>query len=251
MLLFSGLVRGSPRLVFVSGLRHFLIIIPMREGVLLFTGYDEREAVGYSVFCQSVIKRASKPVAFIPLSSNGMSVGSNSFTASRFLVPYLAGFEGHAIFVDGSDMLCLGDIAQLDELFDSTKAVQVVKHETYISRHERKYVGTSMECVQSNYPRKNWASVMIMNCAHPTWSFFTPGILKEINSIDMLQFKYFKDEEIGDIPQAWNVLVDENQPNRDAKILHYTAGIPTFPHYKNARRSKDWFSEFEEMTQSG
>lgn len=219
----------------------------MREGVVLFAGYDPRESVGYSVFCHSVIKRASKPVAFIPLAAQGMPTGSNAFTVSRFLVPYFSGFQGHAIFVDASDMLCLGDIAELDSLFDETKAVQVVKHPDYVSQHQRKYIGTEMECDQSNYHRKNWASVMLMNCAHPSWAFFTPGMLSEIDPIDMLQFKYFKDEEIGDIPQAWNVLIDEGQEVEFPRLYHWTAGLPTFKHYRNSRKSKDWFEAEGEM----
>jgi hypothetical protein len=42
---------------------------------------------------------------------------------SRFLVPWLCNFKGHAIFADGSDMICLADIAELDSLFDPSKAV--------------------------------------------------------------------------------------------------------------------------------
>ena len=38
---------------------------------------------------------------------------STEFTYTRFLVPYLCGYQGKAIFID-CDMLCLGDIAELD-----------------------------------------------------------------------------------------------------------------------------------------
>jgi len=37
---------------------------------------------------------------------------STEFSFSRFLVPYLCGYEGKAIFMDG-DMLCRSDIAEL------------------------------------------------------------------------------------------------------------------------------------------
>jgi len=52
---------------------------------------------------------------------------STEFTYSRFLVPYLCQYEGKAIFMD-CDMLCLGDIKELDELEMSQYALRVVKH---------------------------------------------------------------------------------------------------------------------------
>ncbi len=59
----------------------------------LFCGYEPRESIGYHVFCHSVISKASVPVSFIPLSSMGMAEGSNAFTMSRFLIPYLMGLQ--------------------------------------------------------------------------------------------------------------------------------------------------------------
>lgn len=216
--------------------------------VQLFCGYDEREAVGYATFCHSVLRRSSKPVLFRPLASMGLPEGSNSFTLSRFLVPWLCGFKGHAIFADACDMLMLGDVAELDALFDPAYAVQVVKHPTYESQHAKKYVGTSMECEQTNYPRKNWASLMLVNCEHPAWSAAMPGWLPRIGAIQCLKFENCLHEEIGELPPEWNVLIDEGQERDGAKLLHWTAGLPTFEHYRNARGSKDWFAAFKELT---
>lgn len=215
--------------------------------VTVFCGYDAREAVGFHVFCHSMIKRASKPVRIIPLASMGLPEGSNSFTMSRFLVPYLMKFEGHAIFVDACDMLMLGDVAELDAMFDERYAVQVVKHPDYVSEHQLKYIGTEMECEQSNYPKKNWASLQIVNCDRMV-NWYTPGSLRAIPPIDMLQFSHYDDHEIGALPPEWNVLIDEGQEREGAKLLHWTAGIPTFKHYRNARASADWFAEHDEMT---
>lgn len=217
--------------------------------VELFCGYDRREAVGFHTFCASVMERATKPVSLHPLSSMGLPEGSNTFTLSRFLVPYLMQFTGHAIFVDACDMLMLGDVAELDALFDPRYAVQVVKHPEYVSEHERKYVGTEMECAQTNYTRKNWASVAIFHCAHPAWKAATPQWIASKSAIDHLQFDTLRDDEIGALPPEWNVLIDEGQEREGAKLLHYTNGIPSFPHYKNARCSKEWFTVFNEMAQ--
>lgn len=215
----------------------------------LFCGYDEREAVGFHTFCHSVISRASQPVSITPLSSMGLPEGSNSFTLSRFLVPYLMGFQGHAIFADACDMLMLGDVAELDALFDPRFAVQVVQHPEYESLHARKYIGTEMECAQTNYPRKNWASLMLMNCAHPAWSMSGPDWLAKAGALGTLQIRDCLDDEIGALPPEWNVLIDEGHPCEGAKLLHWTAGIPTFRHYRNARRSADWFREHAAVSQ--
>lgn len=216
----------------------------------LFCGYDEREAAGYHTFCASVIKRATKPVNFRPLASMGLPQGTNTFTLSRFLVPYLMGFKGHAIFVDACDMLMLGDVAELDALFDRRFAVQVVKHPDYQSQHARKYIGTEMECEQSNYARKNWASAMVINCAHAAWFAATPKFISLAKPIELLQFQYMLDSEIGALPEEWNVLIDEGHEREGAKLLHWTAGIPTFLHYRNARASADWFREHEIMNKA-
>lgn len=215
----------------------------------LFCGYDEREAVGFHTFCHSVVSRASKPVAITPLSSMGLPQGSNNFTLSRFLVPYLMGFKGRAIFADACDMLMLGDVAELDALFDPKFAVQVVQHPDYVSGHERKYVGTVMECAQTNYSRKNWASLMVVNCEHQAWRGIDPVSIGKASALDLLTFEFLSDEEIGFLPAEWNVLVDEGQDDDSAKLLHWTAGIPTFRHYRNARRSADWFREHAAVSQ--
>ena len=214
----------------------------------LFCGFDQREAIGFHVFCASVIKRASVPVRIVPMTAMGLTGGSNSFTLSRFLVPHLMGFEGRAIFADACDMLLLADLAELDSLFDPSFAVQVVKHPAYVSEHERKYIGTEMECDQTNYPRKNWASLMLMNCGHPSWKkWFRPEQIAQRTAGSLLEFEYLDDVEMGSLPPEWNVLIDEGHPREGAKLLHWTAGIPTFKPYRNARASKDWFAARDEL----
>lgn len=211
--------------------------------IRLFCGYDGREAVGFHTFVQSVIHRASAPVSITPLASMGLPVGSNTFTLSRFLVPYLMDYKGHAIFADASDMLMLGDVAELDSLFDPQCSVQAVKHPDYQTRHPKKYIGTAMECANRDYPRKNWASLMLVNCAHQDWRSVD---LRRAMPLDLLQLKHCS--SIGDLPNEWNRLVDEGQPTEGAKIMHWTAGIPAFDHYKNAPGSDAWRNELSRIT---
>jgi hypothetical protein len=209
--------------------------------IRLFCGFDPREEPGLHVFIGSVLRHASCPVSIVPLSSQGLAQGSNEFTLSRFLVARLCDFKGHAIFCDGSDMLALADLVELDKLFDDRYAVQVVKHPDYISLHQRKYVGTELESDQSNYPRKNWASVMIVNCEHIAWRRWPYFPYHETRTLPVLQFKFLDDPEIGELPKEWNVLADEDQDARGAKLLHWTAGVPHFPHYSRARYAESWF----------
>jgi hypothetical protein len=148
----------------------------------LFCGYDRREAGGFHAFVSSVLDNASELVAIRPLGSKGLPEGTNAFTFSRFLIPSLMGFKGHAIFADACDMLMLGDVAELDKLFDPAKAVQCVKHD-YRTRHPIKYKGTEMECPNRDYPRKNWASLMIVNCEHPAWRGMTAERVLEFSTV--------------------------------------------------------------------
>lgn len=215
--------------------------------IQLFCGYDRRERPGFHTFVHSVIERSSQSVHFIPMANMGFRRGSNEFTLSRFMVARECGYRGHAIFCDASDMLAMGDIAELNSLFDPRFAVQVVKHPEYKSAHDRKYIGEAMECEQSNYPRKNWASVMVVNCGHSAWREAERFIAMCDSAAKVLQFGFLHDEQIGEIPPQWNVLVDEGQDDTDAKILHWTAGIPGFMHYQNARHSRDWFEARRDM----
>lgn len=214
--------------------------------IRLFCGYDQREAVGFHVFLASVLARMSTPVSIVPLASNGLPTGSNNFTLSRFLVPYLTGYQGHAIFADASDMLALDDIAYLDSMFDPAYAVQVVQRPDYQSLHPRKYIGTPLECAQSNYRRKNWASLMLINCEHPSWRWVNPESIANTNPLYLLQLTFCGDA-IGALPPRWNVLADEGDDTTGAGILHWTAGIPAIDHYANAPAADLWLDQAADM----
>lgn len=213
----------------------------------IFVGYDPRESVAYHAFCQSVVSRASIPVSFIPLAKNtlggfdGQRDGSNEFIFSRFLVPFLTGFSGHAIFCDG-DMVCKADIAELWEMRDHFKAVQVVKHD-YKTKHPSKYLGAKNE----DYPRKNWSSVMIWNCAHYMNQHLRPAKLETVTGAYLHRFQWLPDERIGELPKEWNWLTMEYPENPDAKLLHYTVGTPCFSEYTKSDHAKDWHKEHFQM----
>jgi lipopolysaccharide biosynthesis glycosyltransferase len=210
----------------------------------IFIGYDPREAVAYHTCANSIIRQASQPVAIIPLALNLFNDytethtdGSNQFIYSRFLVPHLMGYTGHAIFMDG-DMIVRGDIAELWEQRSGFYDVQVVKHD-YKTKMTEKYLGSKNE----DYPRKNWSSVILWNCnSHPNRRL-TPEFVQKATGAQLHRFTWIEDNRIGKLPMEWNWLPDEYGPNLDAKLLHYTLGTPCFHEFATTPQGDEWHRE--------
>lgn len=87
--------------------------------IRVFIGYDAVEAVAFNVLSHSINARASRPVQVAPVMLDQLGgvyrrernpLQSTDFSFSRFLVPYLCGFEGWAAFMD-CDMLAREDFA--------------------------------------------------------------------------------------------------------------------------------------------
>lgn len=210
----------------------------------IFVGYDPRESIAYHVCANSIIRHASQPVAIIPLALNLFNDytethtdGSNHFIYSRFLVPHLMGYQGHAIFMDG-DMIVLDDIVKLWELRDHVKDVQVVKHD-YKTKMPIKYLGSKNE----DYPRKNWSSVILWNCGSWPNRRLTPEFIEKSTGAQLHRFSWIDDERIGELPPEWNWLPDEYGANPNAKLLHYTLGTPCFHEFANTPQGDLWHRE--------
>lgn len=211
----------------------------------IFCGFDEREEIGTHIFVSSVLHRSSIPVSFVPLNNKNVQVGTNHFTASRFLVPWMMGYRGRAVFADAADMICLSDVSEINDLLMGLNAaVGLVKHD-YKTKNPVKYIGTEMQSPNVDYERKNWASLMLIDCEHPAWKAVTPESINTWSMLELLQLKFLADSEIETIPDEWNRLVDERQPVAGGKILHWTAGIPGFKHYANAPGAGLWRKELE------
>lgn len=207
----------------------------------LIVGFDQREAVAYHVFCQTIIDRATMPVQFLPLAENSLNQykevhtdGSNKFIYSRFLTPYLMHFSGWAIFADG-DMVCQADISELWSLRDESKAVQVVKHD-YKTKAIKKYLGNKNE----DYPRKNWSSLILWNCGHPKNAILTPEFIQTQPGSYLHRFSWLENDLIGELDAEWNWLAIEYPENPNAKLIHYTLGAPCFEDYANESMSEVW-----------
>jgi lipopolysaccharide biosynthesis glycosyltransferase len=214
----------------------------MTEKINLVVGFDQREAIAYHVFCQSIIEKSSLPVNFLPLAVNTLrdysekhSDRSNDFIYSRFLTPYLHNFTGWAIFADG-DMICQSDIKELWDLRDETKALLVVKHD-YQTKKNVKYLGN----INENYPRKNWSSLILWNCGHPKHKILTPEFIANQSGKYLHRFSWLEDHEIGELSVEWNWLAIEYPINISANIIHYTLGTPCFLDYRDSDMADHWF----------
>lgn len=210
----------------------------------VFIGYDPREAIAYHVCANSIIRHSSEPVALVPLALNNLgnytethTDGSNQFIYSRFLVPHLMNYTGWALFIDG-DMILRDDIQHLWKLRDETKAVQVVQH-NYQTKMSEKYLGAKNE----NYPRKNWSSVILWNCGHPSNRTVTPEFVQSASGAQVHRFSWLSDDEIGNLPIEWNWLPDEFGKNEDSKLLHYTLGTPCFHEFATSPMADEWHRE--------
>ncbi|MDH5545498.1 MAG: glycosyltransferase [Gammaproteobacteria bacterium] len=217
--------------------------------IRIFIGYDPREAIAYSVLSHSINARATEPVSITPVALSQLKgvmkrernpLQSTDFSFSRFLTPFLSGFEGWSIFMD-CDMLVLDDIANLWKLRDDRYAVQVVKH-NHRPEEETKFLNAP----QSKYEKKNWSSVMLFNNAK--CKALTPEYVNKASGLELHQFKWLGDDSlIGEIPHRWNHLVGYDKYAKDVSLIHYTIGGPYFQEYIDCDYADIWFRERDDM----
>ena len=202
----------------------------------IYIGYDSREDLAFQVSSFS-IKSKSQEANIVPLKLSELrekklyyreedKLGSTEFTFSRFLVPFLNNYEGWALFCD-CDILFLESIENLFNQVDDKYAVMCVKHD-YKPKSETKMDGK----LQSLYPRKNWSSLVLWNCGHPSNKKITKELVNDsqITGKYLHRFSWLKDEEIGSVSHHWNWLVGWYQEPKDGKpkAIHYTEGGPWF-----------------------
>ena len=223
----------------------------------IFVGYDTREDIAFQV-CEFSIKRFNSNVNITPLVQHELrqkkvywreldKLASTEFTFTRFLVPHLMNFKGWALFID-CDIVFLEDVNNLFSLADDRYAVMCVKHE-FSPKPGLKMDGQ----IQTVYPRKNWSSVVLWNCAHPSNEKVTVDSVNNPNfdGAYFHRFSWLKDEEIGELPCDWNWLVgwyktDDGVP----RAIHYTEGGPWFKNYRNCEFNRDWKTCLQQMMES-
>jgi lipopolysaccharide biosynthesis glycosyltransferase len=215
-------------------------------GMKIFIGWDSRFPEPADVLRHSLIRHASIPlqISYLNLAELGMCrqhdpLASTEFTYSRFLVPHLCGFEGKAVFMD-NDMVCLGDIRELDDLDMQDLALRVVKHD-YTPAATLKMNGVK----QTSYPRKNWSSLMIMNCAK--LDLWTKQVVETQTGAYLHRFQDIPDNLIGDIPESWNML---DRADDATRMIHYTSGGPWFEECRDHAFADLWYQARDEARQA-
>jgi lipopolysaccharide biosynthesis glycosyltransferase len=217
----------------------------------VFIGYDRRMPVLYNVAQHTLNELSTKPLSITPLNLDHLREvyvrshdenQSTEFSFSRFLVPYLSGYEGWSLFMD-NDIVCNADISELFKLVNDKYAVMCTKH-NHVPKNATKFLGAK----QTTYDKKNWSSVMLFNNAK--CKALTPAYVNVATGLELHQFKWLKsDDLIGDIPLTWNYLLNVQEGfDCHAKMFHYTEGGPYFA--KHVKNSEPWLHAFQDANRS-
>jgi hypothetical protein len=222
----------------------------------IFVGYDSREDIAYNV-CEFSIKSRQPGAEVIPLKQTELRekglytrgvdpLSSTEFTFTRFLVPHLMEYKGWAIFVD-CDFLCQIDINEVFKQADEQYAVMVVKHK-YEPTEGVKMDGQK----QLPYPRKNWSSMILWNCGHPSNKKLHPDIVNIETGQYLHRFQWLSDNEIGSLSPEYNWLVGwyKTPENGIPKLIHYTEGGPWFENYRHCEFGAVWERELCNLEKS-
>lgn len=213
----------------------------------VYIGWDSREPIAADV-CEYSLRHTTEETINVKMlkqhelrkkkiyTRGEDKLGSTEFTFTRFLVPYLNEYKGWAVFCD-CDFLWLEDIDRLFAQRDDKYAVMVAKHD-YTPKEGVKMDGKA----QLPYPRKNWSSMILWNCAHPSNQQLIPELVNNETGQFLHRFQWLKDSEIGEVSHEWNWLVNWYHEPQDGKpkVLHYTEGGPWFKNYYDCEYANLW-----------
>ncbi len=225
----------------------------------IWIGYDPREAEAFSVARESARRWLTQPIPIYgvvldslkakgiyprPTERRGNQLWdvisgapmSTEFAISRFLVPYLAGQQGWALFMD-CDVLVRANLGRLLGECDPDKAVMCVKHD-----HQPMSAIKMDGQIQTQYPRKNWSSVMAFNLDHPANAILTPNYVNSLPGRDLHRFCWLDDDQIGELEPEWNFLVGHTDPKVEPRIVHFTDGCPNMTGYEDVPFADEWRS---------
>lgn len=219
----------------------------------VYVGFDSTnygQQLAFDV-CKKSIEKYNKDVEVIKLVRQEMidqklfwredTTGVTEFTYTRFLVPYLNNYQGWALFCD-SDFLWTCDINEVFEKYANEKhAVSCVMHQYKNCHAKTKMDGRPQEF----YPRKNWSSLLLYNCSHPSVKNLTLENVSTQTPAWLHRLQWAKDEEIGEIDKSYNYLVGYYDDN-NIKALHYTDGGPWHPGYENVEHGDKWLEYLSE-----
>lgn len=232
----------------------------MNENLKIYIGYDSNQNnpplcnkvvnSPYEV-CKKSIENHNSNIEIIPIQlqkliDDGVYTrehdpkATTEFTYSRFLVPYLNNYKGKAVFID-SDFLWQCNVEELLEFYNSENSVSCVKHD-YTPRSKTKMDGIK----QSNYPRKNWSSLMLFNCEHDDCKKLTPDVIATETPQYLHRFNWTSDELVGEIPLEYNFLEGDYDFMDNPKVIHYTNGGPWYKTWDGEYR-KNWIDIYDTL----
>ncbi len=142
--------------------------------------------------------------------------GLTEFTYSRMLCPWLCDYRGWSLFLD-ADMLVLGDIVEVFGMGNLSSDLMVVK----------------------NKIRFEWPSLILFN--NEACQRVTPDFVEKYP--DLLGLGWT--DRIGSLPAEWNHCVGYDAPRKDAKLVHFTQGVPYFPETDGTEYVEEWRVELE------
>jgi hypothetical protein len=220
-----------------------------------FVGWDSRETVAYPVLSHSIIRTCSSPVSISPVGNDTLPPelwwrergphDSTDFSNARFAVPALCDYKGWALFMD-CDMVCLDDLAELWNQRDERYSVMVRKHD-HVPTKTSKFLGAP----QARYARKNWSSLMLLNCAHPDTRHLDARYINSAAGLDLHGFAWTTEANIGEIVGSWNELVlDGATMAAAASMPHFTEGGP-WHGYVGSPYAESWCNLLDDMMADG
>lgn len=243
----------------------------MSEAPIVWIGYDPNEHDAYLVARHTIHKFASGPVVVKPLiqlelrhiglyrraytldaeknriDAFDMKPFSTQFTFTRFLIPFLMARHGWAIYMD-CDMIIKDDLYDLWDLRQNKYAIMCVKHD-HAPDEEFKMFGQK----QTKYSRKNWSSMMLINCGHDLHQGLT---IDDVNTKpghwlhNMTWCLEDMEKYIGSLPEQWNWLEGHSSPDVRPSIVHLTRGGPWIPKWQEVAFGDQWRVYFDEIEQA-
>jgi len=186
----------------------------------VFIGFDERQPLACHVCRSSIERHAGAPLRIEPLRLKWLPIkrrGLTDFTFSRYLCPQLCGYEGESLFLD-ADIIVRADLRERAALAPADAPVSLVK----------------------NKFRLEWPSVMFFRNA--LCRALTPEFVETGNPE-----KFDWAQSIGELPAEWNHCVGYDSPNPQAKLIHFTQGIPCWPETQDCEHAETWREEHRHL----
>lgn len=207
----------------------------------LYIGYDKQFEDNIDVQIHSILKNTNTELKITLLKLEELKkilwrkkekkqTTDSAFT--RWLVPYLSDYKGWSLYMD-SDMFCRDNIEQVFNLKDESKSAMVVKNNFYYDQKIK-----FNDKIQLNYIRKNWSSFILFN--NSKCKVLDLEYINATKGLELHQFKWLNDEQIGELPKEWNYLVEVEQSKIEAKNVHWTLGGPWFKSKQDVEYSEEW-----------